>query len=211
MKIENYLKLILLLVVFTACESDDDGPVVLDVSSDTVANLFAPQTGGQDQGPISGEFTKFDFATGLETTSNTDWDVAFRGTAIIINGGVSLGTIDEPARTGNAAAYIATGTFASVTGVDDSMFVQDSAAGYAIPTGSGNGWYTYDFMTNRIEPIPGRVLVIRTRDNRYAKVEILSYYKDAPADITPEIAANDLRYFTFNYVYQPNEGVTSFN
>lgn len=211
MKIEKYLKLILLLLVFAACDSDDDGPVLLEVSSDTVSNLFAPQTGGQDQGPISGEFTKFDFATGLETTSATDWDIAFRGTAIIINGGVSLGTIDEPERSGNGAAYIATGTFASINEVNSSMFVQDSDTGYAIPGGSGNGWYTYEFMTNTIEPIPGRVLVIRTRDNRYAKMEILSYYKDAPDVITPEIAANDLRYYTFNYVYQPNEGVESFN
>lgn len=211
MKIENFLKLIVLLLVFTACDSDDDGPVLLEVASDTVTNLFAPQTGGQDQGPISGEFTKFDFATGSETVSDTDWDIAFRGTAIIINGGASLGTIDEPARSGNGAAYIATGTFAAITEVNSSMFVQDSDTGYAIPTGSGNGWYTYEFMTNTIEPIPGRVLVIRTRDNRYAKIEILSYYKDAPDVITPDIAANDLRYYTFNYVYQPNEGVESFN
>lgn len=210
MKIENYFKLFLLFVVFAACESDDEGPVLLEVASDTVSNLYAPQTGGQDQGPISGEFTKFDFATGLVTTSNTDWDVAFRGTAIIINGGVSLGTTDEPERTGNGAAYIATGSFATVTDVDSSVFIQDSDSGYAIPSGSGNGWYTYDFMTNTINPIPGRVLVIRTRDNRYAKIEILSYYKDSPDEVTPEIAANDLRYYTFNYVYQPNEGEVSF-
>ena len=210
MKIENFFLAVLSILVFAACDSDNDGPVLDEVASDTVANLFAPQSGGQDQGPISGEFTKFDFATGLETTSATDWDIAFRGTAIIINGGASLGTIDEPERTGNGAAYIATGTFVSVTEADDSLFVQDSGSGYAIPVGSGNGWYTYEFMTNTIEPIPGRVLVIRTRDNRYAKIEILSYYKDAPEQITPEIAADDLRYYTFNYTYQPNDGVAQF-
>jgi len=210
MKIENFLITIVLLLCLTACSSDDE-PLVLELTSDTVTNLYAPQTGGQDQGPISGEFTKFDFASGLETSSATEWDIAFRGTAIIINGGVSLGTTDEPARTGNGAAYIATGTFAAISNVDNTMFTQDSDSGYAIPGGSGNGWYNYDFMTNTINPIPGRVLVIRTRDNRYAKVEILSYYKDSPEEITPEIAANDLRYYTFNYVYQPSEGTASFD
>ena len=206
MKIANFFKGLALVLVFTACESDDEGPVLLAVESDTVQNLFAPQTGGQDQGPISGAFTKFDFASGMETSSATEWDIAFRGTSIIINGGVSLGTEDEPTRTGNGAAYIAIGSFAGITEVDSALFVQDSDQGYAVPSGSGNGWYNYEFMTNTIEPIAGRILVIRTRDGRYAKVEILSYYKDAPAEITPEIAANDLRYYTFNYTFQPNEG-----
>lgn len=209
MKIENFLIAIVFVLGLTACSSDDE-PIVLEVASDTVANLYAPQTGGQGQGPISGEFTKFDFASGTETASATEWDIAFRGTSIIINGGASLGTVDEPERTGNGAAYIAVGSFAGVNTVDASLFIQDSSQGYAIPTGSDNGWYSYNPMANTIEPIPGRVLVIRTRDNRYAKVEILSYYKDAPAEITPEIAAEDLRYYTFNYVYQPNEGTNSF-
>ena len=209
MKIENLVIAIMLLVGLSSCSSDDD-PLVLEVASDTVANLYAPQSGGQGQGPISGAFTKFDFATGSETTSATEWDIAFRGTSIIINGGVSLGTKDEPERTGNAAAYIAVGSFAGVSTIDSSLFVQDGSEGYAIPTGSDNGWYTYNPMANTIEPIPGRILVIRTRDDRYAKVEILSYYKDAPAEVTPEIAANDLRYYTFNYVYQPNDGSQSF-
>lgn len=210
MKFANLFKLIALVLVFTACESDDEGPVILAVESDTVQNLFAPQTGGQDQGPVSGAFTKFDFASGNTTTSDTEWDIAFRGTSIIVNGGISLGTTDEPTRTGNAAAYIATGSFASVTEVNTSLLVQDSDQGYAIPSGSGNGWYNYEFITNTIEPIAGRILVIRTRDGRFAKVEILSYYRDAPAQITPEIAANDLRYYTFNYTFQPNEGTTTF-
>jgi len=209
MKIENLLIAIVLLLGFTACSSDDD-PIVLEVASDTVTNLYAPQTGGQGQGPISGEFAKFDFDSGTETSSATEWDIAFRGTSIIINGGASLGTTDEPERTGNGAAYIAVGSFAGVNSIDTSLFVQDGSSGYAIPTGSDNGWYSYNPMANTIEPIPGRVLVIRTRDNRYAKVEILSYYKDAPQQITPEIAANDLRYYTFNYVFQPNEGAVSF-
>jgi len=206
----KFLGLLVFTFVLLGCSSDDEGPELLQVQSNTFANLYAPQTGGQGQGPIEGEFTRFDFASGTTTTSSTEWDIAFRGTSIIINGGVSLGTTDEPERTGTGAAYIATGTFADIASVTSSQFVQDSDTGYAIPSGSGNGWYSYNPMANTIEPIPGRILVIRTRDNRYAKVEILSYYRDAPEVITPEIAADDLRYFTFNYAYQPNDGTESF-
>ena len=208
MKTIKFLMLLSLVLTFNSC-SDDDGPQVQEVESRTVSNLFAPQTGGQGD-PVSGEFTKFDFESGSITTSGNEWDIAFRGTAIIVNGGESLGTTDEPQRTGDAAAYIATGTFSNIATVNPSEFNQDSSTGYAIPSGSGNGWYSYNFMANTIDPIPGRILVFKTRNGRYAKVEILSYYKDAPAEITPEIAANDLRYYTFNYVYQPNDGETTF-
>jgi hypothetical protein len=179
----------------------------MEVASEQVTNLHAPQNGGQGQ-PISGAFAKFDFSTGEITTSETEWDIAFRGTTIIVNGGTSLGTNDEPDRTGNAAAYIANGTFASITEVDGSLFVQDGSNGYAIPSGSGNGWYLYNPQAFLIAPIAGKVLVFRTRDNKFAKVEILSYYKDAPAD--PNAMTDEGRYYTFNYIYQPNEGINTF-
>ena len=199
--------LTLLTVFFTSC-SDDEGTPLLAVSAETVSNLHAPQEGGQGQ-PVAGAFAKFDFATGQTTTSETDWDIAFRGTSIIVNGGVSFGTTDEPERTGNAATYIATGTMADITEVDTSLLVQDSDSGYAIVTGSGNGWYSYAGPpTHLINPIAGKILVFRTRTGNYAKVEILSYYEGAPEN--PDAFSNAGGYYTFNYVYQPNEGETSF-
>jgi hypothetical protein len=75
-------------MTFTSCSSDDDNTPTPDpVKSEQVSNLFAPQTGGQGQ-PVGGEFAKFDFETGMQTTSDTDWDIAFRGTTIAVNGGV---------------------------------------------------------------------------------------------------------------------------
>jgi len=50
------------------------------------------------------------------------------------------------------------------------------------------------------------VLVIRTHDGKYAKLEILSYYENAE----PNATFDNYRYYTFDYVYQPNEGETSF-
>jgi hypothetical protein len=212
MKTIKILGLLALFVGFSSCSDDDNDPVLQPVESETVTNLFAPQTGGAGTpDPIGGEFTRFDFSTGQQTTSTTDWDIAFRGTTIAVNGGTVTGTADEPERNGNAAAVIVDGTMDSVMDVDGLTFDQDGAEGFAIPTGSDNGWYNYNFMTNIISKIPGKILVFRTRDGRYAKVEIVSYYLDAPDDpIGTGPNADTPRYYTFDYVYNPNEGDTTF-
>ena len=68
-------------------------------------------------------------------------------------------------------------------------------------TGSNNGWYNYNSATNVVSPIAGKVLVIKTHDGKYAKMEILNYYQDAPANPT---GVEPSRYYKFNFVYQPN-------
>jgi hypothetical protein len=202
----------------TSCSNDDDAPQLLEVESELVSNLFAPTTsvnGPMGPTPDGGDFTKFNFSTGTTTTSETDWDIAFRATTIAVNGGVETGTDDEPVRNGNAAVYISENTFAEVTQVNTTLFNQDSANGFAITPSSDLGWYNYSGFgnpnpadDNLIRPIAGRVLVFRTRDGRYAKVEILSYYENNPE--TPNGFTDTPRYYTFNYVYQPNEDVTTF-
>ena len=206
MKMIKFLTIALAMTSFVACDNDSDD--LLPVVSITVEDIYAPQEGGQGQ-PISGAFTKFDFDLGMETDSETDWDIAFRATDIIINGGMSMGTTDEPERTGDAGAYIVTGTMADVTEVDVNLFTQDSGSGYAIVSGSGNGWYTYTGPpTYLITPTAGKILVFKTADGKYAKVEILSYYQGAPEN--PDAFTDPSRYYTFNYVYQPNSGETTF-
>lgn len=203
----------LFLLGIFSCEKDN--PIVLEpVASETITNLHAPQIGNPGRTPVSGLYTLFDFETGATTTDTNAWDIGFRGTNIIVNGGVSQGTTDEPERTGTAAVYIATGGFASVTTVDESLLIQDAEANLAIPNGAGNGWYNYSgfgnpnpAQDNLITPIPGRVLVFKTTEGHFAKVEIVSYYKDAPEN--PNGFADEARYYTFNYVYNPNKGETS--
>jgi len=206
MKTIKFLTLLLASISFIACDSDSND--LLPVVSIAVEDLHAPQEGGMGQ-PISGPFTKFDFDTGMETESETDWDIAFRASDIIVNGGASMGTTDEPTRNGDAGVYIVTGTMADVTEVDVSLFTQDSGNGYAIMSGSGNGWYTYAGPpTFLITPTAGRILVFKTADGKFAKVEILSYYEGAPEN--PDAFTDQSRYYTFNYVYQPNSGETTF-
>lgn len=209
MKTLKLFTLLTLVITFSSCSNDDNTPTLLDIESITFSNLNAPQEGGQGD-PISGNFAKFNFETGSLTTSETDWDIAFRGTAIIINGGASFGATDEPERTGNAAVYIENATMASVTEVTTTSLIQDSEDGYAIIPGSGNGWYSYAGPpTHLITPIAGKILIVRTRDGKYAKIEILSYYKDAPEN--PDAFVDEDGYYTFNYVYNPNQGEITFN
>lgn len=205
MRTTKILTVLTLAILFASCDKDD--PIVLQpVAAETVSDLFAPLTSSFGQ-PDAGPFTLFDFETGQVTTDPNAWDIGFRGTAVIVNGGVSLGSSGEPARTGIAAAYIASGGLAAVTEVDESLFTQDTATGYAIPKSSGQGWYNYNFMTNIISPITGVVLVFKTTEGRFAKIEIKSYYQNAPDTPT---SADAPRYYTFDYVYQPNEGITTF-
>jgi len=198
----NFLKLTLLaLVVFTAsCSNDNDE--IPEVVTEKAVNISAPQTGGQGQ-PVGGEFTKFSFSENKVVTSDK-WDIAFRGTTILVNGGAKIGITDEPERTGQAAVSVVSGIFSSVTTMPESAtFKQDAVATYAIPTGSGLGWYNYSNMI--VTPIAGKVFVVKTHDGKYAKFEILSYYKDAPA--TP-VSTNEARYYTFNFAYQANSTTT---
>lgn len=184
----------------------DPFTVLEDLESGTVQNLEAPQTGGQGE-PVGGPFTRFSFATGAVTDSETEWDIAFRGTTIAVNGGTVTGTTDEPARNGNGGAAIETGTFAEVISAEGLTFEEDADGAFAIPAGSDSGWYNYNPATFTVTPIPGRVLVFRTHDGKFAKVEILSYYRDAPAQ--PDPFMDESRVYTFNYVYNPNDGDTS--
>ncbi|MBX9808110.1 MAG: HmuY family protein [Flavobacteriaceae bacterium] len=199
-----FFKSVLVLSVFSllaSCSKDDDEtPATVTLETKTFSNLHAPQTGGQGQ-PVGGAFTKFSFSKSTTVTDNS-WDIAFRGTTIIVNGGTVIGITDEPTRTGSGAVSIASNTLSAVTTIPNaSTFKQDGANTYAIPTGSGNGWYNYNPTNNLITPIAGKVFVVKTHDGKYAKMEVISYYKDAPA--TPD-ATSLSRYFTFKYVYQPS-------
>lgn len=189
--------------LFTACKKDETTTVV-PVVAQTVRNLPAdPTTGvnpqtGQPLG-TTGKFTLFSFADNRAVANNDSasnkWDVGFNGTRIIVNGG----TI----RSGQGGVYVHTGTFEELTTVPTSAtFAQDqSVTALAIPARSGAGWYNYNPAANVISPIPGRVLVVRTGDGKFAKMEMLSYYQNAPA--TPDQNSVQ-RYYTFRYIYQPD-------
>ena len=193
----------LLAAFFTACKKSDPTPVVLTAT--TFKNLAAdPPSGGYN--PANGQpigvtkkFTFFSFKTGAivanADSASVKWDIGFNGTIIIVNSSTS--------GPGAAGAIVQTGIFDEITTAPDAGYLQDNknstTAKYAILTGSGNGWYNYSQATNIVSPIAGRVLIFKTADSKYAKMEILSYYQDAP--VTPTSTTKD-RYYTFRYIYQ---------
>lgn len=207
----NLLLLTISVATLTACSKDDNAVTTQPVQSLTVRNLSADPistTAGSGTAvqPVAatGKFTLYSLREN-KIIANTDsatnkWDIGFRSTAIIINGGAI--------RSGQGGANVYTGTFDALTAIPTSTtFAQDqTATQLAVPGGSGNGWYNYSSTTNVVSAIPGRVLLIRTGDGtKYAKLEILSYYLDAPASPT---GTTPSRYYTFRYTYQPSGSTT---
>jgi len=197
------LSALVISTLFTACKKDDE-VVVQPVKSETVKDLAADPTtavGANGQPAGTGKYAFFSFKTGAVASSDsatTKWDIGVRATTIITNGGGS--------GSGQGGAVVISGIFDEIKEVPASAtFAQDTKTTFAIPTGAGNGWYNY--ANGIITPAAGKVILIKTADGKYAKVEILSYYKGAPTTPTTTDVA---RYYTFRYVYQP-EASTKFN
>ena len=201
------LLLSVLILFFTSCEKSSNNDIIIDEDVITFVELNASQYDVNIlDSLVTGKFEKFSFSEG-DTVIHENWDVAFSGTTIIVNGGDSY-SVNQPERTGNAAVYIATGVMSDIRTVDLSKLEQDNISGPAIVDDlgiSGNGWASYDMSTHIISPIAGRILVFRTHDNKYAKMEIVYYY-DSP---NPDPSNGDYGgYYTFNYVYQSDGGLT---
>lgn len=210
--IKSILASIFLLIIsvsFIGCKEDDAPiPVVSITISDLAADPgtgFDPST-GQPLG-LTKKFTFFSFETGAlvanADSASAKWDLGFNGSTIIVNSATS--------GPGTTQAQIVTGIFDELTEAPATGYLSDNDeapiasapnANLAIPTGSGKGWYTYDgaAMVNR--PTAGKIIVVKSSNGRFAKMEILSYYNGAPAAPTSSDVA---RYYTFRYVYQPND------
>jgi hypothetical protein len=178
----------LALVVFQACKKNEAQVVVPTLTEKTVSGIPADTIVGMLNGqPVGvGKYTFYSIETG-SVISNADsnskkWDIGLRGTTIITNAGNS--------GPGSGGAFIFKGTFDELKTIPaDSTFRVDNApTSYAITTGSNKGWYVLDFVTSLLTPIPGRVLVIKTANGKFAKVEILNYYKGG---VTPPANATD--------------------
>jgi len=206
MKTKLILSMLTLTVAFTSCDPEPKEEPIIKASI-TELDAQASVTMNPPPAPptITGDYTKFSFSEG-SVVDGDDWDVAFRSTSIIVNGGAASDTL-QPTRSGNAAVYLIDGIMDDIITVDTSLLLQDGVTSTAIVDDFGQmqmGWCVYDQMTNIISPIAGKILVFRTHDNKYAKIEILNFYDD---DIPQP---NYGGFYTFNYVYQPNENTLNF-
>ena len=199
-----------LCIALVACSKEEETIVVpVTVSTLTVNDLAADTvTGlGTDGRPQSAGTTTYYSLVDNKVISSTDaattkWDIAFSSTKILVNSGTSV--------PGLGGAFVFKGLFDDLKTIPaDSSFAIDNstAASYAIPLGSGRAWYTYDGLTTLVSPIAGRILVIKTANGKYAKIEILNYYKGG-VTLASTASVNDKlfkqRYYTFRYTYQSN-------
>ncbi|UOR06300.1 HmuY family protein [Hymenobacter aerilatus] len=184
----------------TACSDDsaDTNAVAPALQVQTASNL-APAVGsatgtGQPSTPKHHAF--YNLATNKEVSytdsASTKWDIAVRGTDILVNGGTS--------GPGKGSAQVVDGLFTEITEAPPTGYKQDAGTAKAIPKGSGNGWYNYNSTTHIITPLAGKVIMLQTAEGKYAKMEVVSYYKDAPAAPT----ATSPTGYTFRYLYQPD-------
>lgn len=220
----RFLLLAALAVTLAACDSTDDTPP--DLTPQLAAEIPAdPGARNFNTGEVTDtdQFTLFSLRTGevivnyddteRADSASTKWDIGFRGSDIIVNGGTS--------GPGAGVAVIVPETFDEVTEAVLSRYVYRRDGESACPDvqtpagpqpgtpravcgGAGNGWYTYvPFPGGRggyLVPTPGRTLLVRLADNSgFAKVNFLNYYQGQPeaSEITDQSVA---RYFTFEYV-----------
>ncbi len=192
--------LMLLAILFTGCSNggnDGSDPVVGELAEDIPGDI--PTTVETTRGPVENipanpstvietrvpveniegntetnpGYTFFDLDTGevLEDSASDAWDIGFGGTTLIANSGNDGGIL------------VVNSTYADLE--------EAPTDGYTAETPQSS-WYNYDFNTHQVTPKEDQTIVVETPDGNYAKIEILSYYRDSNTE-------NEARYFTFNY------------
>ena len=220
------LSLFALALALAACDSTDTiDPADLEV--ETAVEVAAdpgqrdPTTGRVDD---TNRFTLYSLRDNRVVLSYADddrsdslttaWDIGFRGSDVILNGGTS--------GPGDARGLLVPEAFESVRTAAGLALVADGQGscpdvqtpGGPVPGtprvvcgGGGNGWYTYvpfpGGQGGYLLPTPGRTLVVRTADGAgTAKIKFQNYYAGQPA--AEDIGfTSEGRYYTFEFVLNP--------
>lgn len=200
-KMNTLLSSLLILASFTNCSSSEDNQPEVPLEAVLVENIHAPndvidRTTGQVTEVRPFRYFSLE-GNRLVESQGGDWDIGFKGITIIVNSGIS--------GSGSARGTVVSGVFDEMDAVPATAnLISDGPDGMAIPTGSGNGWYNYNFTSHVVSPIPGRVLLFKTNAGNYAKVEILSYYQNNPPLADVSGFSTPSAYYTFRYILQPN-------
>ena len=117
------------------------------------------------------------------------WDIAFQGTNIKLNGPSQILETD----------------YASVVEAPSEGYALEEDGTSVLPSGSGSGWFDYDFNTHVISPAAGKTIVFKTRNGKFSKLEITDYYKTVFTDNGPAPAP---RYYSFRYILQEDGSPT---
>lgn len=181
-----------LTLLNTSCSKDDETtPADADLEIKAVADLDGTP------GTVYYSLALNQKITAADTTTSK-WDIMFKGTTIYVNSGSS--------GTGNTQAQVVSSTFEDLLSAPETGYKADATGAAAI-----SGWYTYTNVTepqHAILTVPGKIIVLKTSDGKYAKLEMISYYKGNPNTSTATFADLATRpaskYYTFRYALQAN-------
>ena len=125
-------------------------------------------------------------------SATTKWDFGLRFVSIIINSHFS--------GPGNGGVITQPGIYDNFTTAPETGYAYDTTATQpGIDAGLHTGWYNYDEATRAFSPKAGQFFVIRTADNHYVKMEILSV--TYAGYVSPTAPPTTLIY-KFRYTYQ---------
>lgn len=201
----NALAAISLGLTAVGCDSaEDESPDPLPITQ--AENVPADPTTGRD--PVTGaptgttgRYTFYDLSSNQiildrENDNRSDstsigWDLAFQSTNIIVNSSATGG--------GQGGIQVLSTDFHAVTEAPQSGYSTNSVG---LESSSDVAWGVYNPATMLVFPLDGKTLVLKTADGKYAKLRIVSYYKNAPE--VPDAFVDEARWFTFEFVYQPD-------
>ncbi|MEZ4698442.1 MAG: HmuY family protein [Rhodothermales bacterium] len=121
----------------------------------------------------SADTVYYNLNTGELAAKDEPWDLAFKGTTILVNGEAKI--VDK--------------AFEKVREAGSDGFAADKPGDPAIPTGNDEGWFDYDPNSHVVTPVPFRTIVLKLASGGFAKMEVVDYYSP---DGTP-------REYTFRY------------
>ena len=177
-----------LLLTMTSCKKDSDPQITTVEKTDSLTVNFSP----------AAPYTFFSFKNGAmvanSDSATTNWDFGLRLTTFILN--------SHAYGPGNAGAILQNSIYANVTTAPGAGYAYDTTTSQkAIVDGS---WYDYNPATHSFAPKAGQTFIIRTADNHYVKMELLS------VDYEPFVGPTPVRLiYHFRYTYQ-SSGSTSF-
>lgn len=156
-------------------------------------NTSSRSIGGLDA--TGDQFVFFNLTSAMavpaEAAAFGGWDIAFQGTNIQING---------------SAQYVNV-PYDSLFQAPDAGYLSSESGPVALPTSSEERWFNYNFDTHEISPVPNRIVLIRTKEGNFAKLEILNYYKTEFSATGPAVIP---RYYSFRYMLR-TDGSTTFD
>lgn len=205
-KLKSAGLLLVVMLGLSACTKDEVKPDLEDGKSKVIMDL--PGDVGKTVGAgVDFDPLYFSFKTGAKVAASekltAGWDLVFAkeyNSFVSINNGKddkSLG-FGGP---GKGAMVVVNKAYNEVsTAPADAEFTNNGITGTGWETGNGNGWFFYELKTHIAIPVKNKTFVLRTAEGKYAKLEIISMYKGAPATVS------DMKwpapYFKFRYYVQ---------